>query len=210
MTDATLERESQLAAHGARFIGGVDEVGRGALAGPVFVGVVIVDMQRADELIGLRDSKLLTAKQRAALVPRIHEWCQRWSIGQAGNDEIDERGIVAALSIAANRAFDQLVDDRIDAVILDGSVDWVSGIRDCAVHVEPRADLRCASVAAASVLAKVARDALMTALHDEVPHYAWNANKGYGSAAHMAALRSHGASAWHRRSWRLPEPAQHA
>jgi ribonuclease HII len=206
MTDATLERESQLAACGARFIGGVDEVGRGALAGPVFVGVVLVDMQRTYELTGLRDSKLLSAKQRGALVPRIHEWCQRWSMGQASSDEIDEHGIVAALTIAAKRAFEALVSEPIDAVILDGSTDWVSGIRECDVHVEPRADLRCASVAAASVIAKVARDALMVTLHDEVPQYAWNANKGYGSATHMDALRAYGASAWHRRSWRLPEP----
>lgn len=205
MTDATLERERELAADGVRFIGGVDEVGRGALAGPVFVGVVIVDMHHVDALPGLRDSKLLSAKQRGALVPRIHEWCRNWSIGEAGSEEIDAHGIMAALAIAAARAFSRLANEPIDAVILDGSVDWVGGIRDCTLHVEPRADLRCASVAAASVLAKVARDALMTKLHAEVPQYAWNANKGYGSATHLAALRSHGASTWHRRSWRLPE-----
>lgn len=203
MTDATLEREFELASRGARYIGGIDEVGRGALAGPVYVGIVVIDMHQVFSLQGLRDSKLLTAKRRTALVPLIHQWCHRWSVGAASNDEVDSTGILVALETAARRAFETLQDDQIDAVILDGTVDWVSVIRSCDVHVEPRADQRCASVAAASVLAKVTRDAIMTSVHDEAPHYGWSSNKGYGSAAHREAIRVHGVSRWHRRSWRL-------
>jgi len=203
MADATLEREGQLASQGARYIGGIDEVGRGALAGPVYVGIVVVDMQQVAPFQGLRDSKLLSAKRRGALVPHIHDWCLRWSLGEASNDEVDASGIIGALELAARRAFETLRNDPVDAVILDGTVDWVSGIRACEVHVEPRADQRCATVAAASVLAKVARDAVMTKMHDLVPHFGWNANKGYGTAAHREALRVHGVSQWHRRSWRL-------
>jgi ribonuclease HII len=203
MTDATLERETQLASLGARYIGGIDEVGRGALAGPVYVGIVVVDMHMVESLQGLRDSKLLSAKRREALVPHIHHWCLRWSLGEASNDEVDTSGIVGALRLAARRAFETLRNDPVDAVILDGTVDWVSGIRSCDVHVEPRADQRCATVAAASVLAKVARDAVMAGLHDQAPHFGWNANKGYGTATHRESLRVHGVSRWHRRSWRL-------
>jgi ribonuclease HII len=203
MTDATLEREFELASQGARYIGGIDEVGRGALAGPVYVGIVVVDMQQVESLPGLRDSKLLSAKRRTALVPQIHQWCHRWSVGAASNDEVDASGILTALQSAAHRAFEALQDDRIDAVILDGTVDWVSGIRSCDVHTQARADQYCASVAAASVLAKVTRDAFMTTLHHEAPHYGWSANKGYGSAAHREAIRTNGVSRWHRRSWRL-------
>jgi len=184
---------------------GVDEVGRGALAGPVMVGAVAIDIETTRDIPGLRDSKLLSAKRRQALVPLIEAWCMAAAIGQASNDEIDDYGIVGALQLATRRALAEL---RVDAtlLILDGTSNWLNGHvpPQTSIHIEPRADQQYASVAAASVLAKVARDSTMTQLHSLHPEYGWKRNKGYGSTEHMQALQLLGASEWHRRSWHLP------
>jgi len=189
---------------GARLVAGMDEVGRGALAGPVSVGVVVVDLATKPCPPGLTDSKLLTATAREALVPLARSWCVAWAVGHAGPAEIDAHGIVGALRLAGRRALAQArrtVGD-IDAVLLDGKHDWLS--RPSAVDlfeafdldphdderlVDPRvrtlvkADLQCASVAAASVLAKTERDGLMTSLARQYPAFGWDQNKGYGAAA---------------------------
>jgi ribonuclease HII len=185
---------------------GCDEVGRGAIAGPVAVGVaaVTVDVRRVPQ--GLADSKLLTAPRREALVPVVRSWAST-AVGMADASVVDDAGIVTALGLAGARAIDTLVADGLSLdgaiVLLDGSFDWLTRALTTPVEVAVRikADRDCASVAAASVVAKVARDALMVAAHDEAPHYAWASNKGYGSTAHYDGIRAVGAHALHRKTW---------
>lgn len=191
---------------------GVDEVGRGAIAGPVAVGAaaVTVDVRRVPQ--GLADSKLLSAARRTELVPVVTRWA-RTAVGMASASFVDEQGIVPALGLAGARALESLAAAGVSfadaVVVLDGSFDWLSRALPPAltadapldVVVRVKADRDCASVAAASVVAKVERDALMTAAHDEAPHYAWASNKGYGSKAHYDAIREVGPHALHRRTW---------
>ena len=210
---------------GARRVAGMDEVGRGALAGPVCVGLVVVDVATGPAPAGVADSKLLSPGARTALLPALSTWGVARSVGHASADEVDRCGIVGALRLAGWRALDAVsLDAPVDVVILDGSHDWLSRapLDDLLDGVEGRstaspvvrtlvkADQRCASVAAASVLAKCERDALMVALSAAHPAYGWAANKGYGSAEHVAALLALGPSPLHRRSWRLPGTASPA
>ena len=190
---------------------GVDEVGRGALAGPVCVGAAVVSRSCAAEFPeGLRDSKLLSAAARTRLVEPVRSWLGGCAaVGEASPAEIDAMGIMAAMRLAAIRAFATLADQgvRPSALLLDGSHDWLLPelLDDVPEFVERRVivkgDARCAVVAAASVLAKVHRDAIMAATPD--PGYGWAVHKGYGSASHLAAITQLGPSEFHRRSWRL-------
>lgn len=202
MTDATLTTERELARDGARYVVGIDEVGRGAIAGPVHVGAVFIDMRVTEHLGGVRDSKALTERQRVSLVPVITSWSTKVAVGSASNEEIDQIGIIAAMARAAERALESF--GAIDAIILDGKHNWLKPSMSARVLCAPRADARDLSVAAASVLAKVQRDATMVDLHRHAPVYNWARNKGYGSPQHLAALRLHGVSAWHRRTWNIP------
>lgn len=203
----TLDLERAMLADGSRFLISVDEVGRGALAGPVAVGMVVIDAGIAPFPDGLRDSKLLAEAVREQLAPRCAAWGLHSAVGEATPAEIDEHGIVMALGLAGWRALAQLraagaaVDEA--SVLLDGNHDWLNPVleRRMPVTTRVKADLACASVAAASVIAKVHRDHLMIALHDTLPAYGWASNKGYGSAAHLAALAEFGASDHHRRTW---------
>ncbi|HYN30344.1 MAG TPA: ribonuclease HII [Dermatophilaceae bacterium] len=194
----------------------MDEVGRGALAGPVTVGVVVVDEACRSAPQGVRDSKLLAPHVRERMVPRIHRWCLAHAVGHASPEEIDAVGIIAALRRAGQRALAALAVTP-DLVILDGNHDWLTapeevgllallggGVATPPVTTMVKADLRCSSVAAASVLAKVTRDAIMVGLEGEHPAYRWDENKGYAAPEHLEALRRHGPSPLHRRSWRLP------
>lgn len=205
---------------------GIDEVGRGALAGPVCLGACAVtvrgDAFGEDLPTGIRDSKSLTARARERLEQPIARSARAWGLGWCSPEEIDAVGISASLTRAALRALEMVADAvRIDAIILDGSVDVLSpalrerstegvgseGAADGAVplvHLRPKADRDCVSVAAASILAKVARDRVMVELAAADPAYAWERNKGYASAEHRAALLAHGPHPQHRRSWRLP------
>jgi len=209
----SLRLEKKLLGAGRVTVIGMDEVGRGAIAGPVAVGVaaVTVDVGRVPQ--GLADSKLLSANRRRALVPVVRRWA-RTAVGMASAAVVDEQGIVPALGQAGAAAVGALVRDGLSldgaVVVLDGSFDWLSralppvlapssGPLDVVVRV--KADRDCASVAAASVVAKVERDALMVAAHDDAPHYAWASNKGYGSTAHYDGIRAVGAHALHRTSW---------
>lgn len=209
----SLRVEKKLLGAGRVTVIGMDEVGRGAIAGPVTVGVaaVTVDVGRVPQ--GLADSKLLSANRRSALVPVVRRWA-RTAVGMASAAVVDEQGIVPALGQAGAAAVGALVRDGLSldgaVVVLDGSFDWLSralppvlapssGPLDVVVRV--KADRDCASVAAASVVAKVERDALMVAAHDDAPHYAWASNKGYGSTAHYDGIRAVGAHALHRTSW---------
>ncbi len=190
-----------------------DEVGRGALAGPVAVGAAVIDAPRARKRIpqGLRDSKLVPEARRADVAVRAASWVSASAVGWASSAEIDEMGIMRALGLATIRALADLrahgvvAEDAI--VILDGNYDYITAAGAEGLRVRPviKADRDCASAAAASVIAKVARDELMTRLHDEVPVYGWARNKGYASVAHRDAIRSHGLSTHHRASWAIAD-----
>ncbi len=213
----SLRSEKRLLRSGATVVCGVDEVGRGALSGPVTVGMVLIDGTVRGPLAGVRDSKLLAPQARVALVPRIRSWAVGYAVGHASAAEIDDVGIIEALRRAGRRALAAL-PRQPDAILLDGSHDWLttpgqaSLFEACDDPIAPvttqvKADLTCASVAAASILAKTERDALMVAMSSEsiaYEEYAWHENKGYASPAHMAALRRLGPCDQHRRTWRLP------
>ena len=201
--EPTLDIEQSFFARGARVLAGIDEVGRGALAGPVTVGAVAITPETADVPRGLRDSKLMTAQRREAMVPIIHEWAHAWSLGSATSDEIDRFGIMASLGLAASRALATLAIVP-DVVIVDGNTAFIVAEPDGPEIVTyVKADQNIACVAAASVLAKVHRDAVMSELHHQFPHYGWESNKGYGAKAHTEAIQSHGVCDFHRKSWNL-------
>ena len=215
----SLRFERALQREGHRLLAGMDEVGRGALAGPVSVGVVVIDDVCRSAPVGVKDSKLLSHQMRERMVPKIQRWATAHAVGHASPGEIDRFGIMVALRLAGTRALAALPVIP-DLVILDGNHDWLTdpervgllGLLEDGVRIAPcvpvrtmvKADLFCSSVAAASVLAKVERDAMMVALAVEVPDYAWQLNKGYSAPEHFAALQAHGPSVHHRRSWRLP------
>ncbi|MFM2437830.1 MAG: hypothetical protein RLZ55_641 [Actinomycetota bacterium] len=206
----TLRRErSLLRERGWSALACVDEVGRGALCGPVTVGVVLVTPTVAPAPLGVRDAKLLTPKRRNALVPLIRRWAPAWAVGHASSVEIDSWGIIGALRVAALRAMAHL-PRMPEGVLLDGSHDYLSGTPadgsvGLAVPVVPvvRADLSCAAVAAASILAKTTRDGLMDQLSVRFPDYGWAENSGYASPAHRAAIEHLGLTPHHRHSWNL-------
>jgi ribonuclease HII len=215
----TLDYEKRFLPRGARFLAGVDEVGRGALAGPVSVGIAVVDLQNMELLADVRDSKLLKAADRERLDPLVRAWSVASAVGHASAREIDELGIMGALRTAGNRAWFEILGAGItpDVVLLDGSHNWLSPAAqpslfdevitdpgcDAPVHTLVKADMQCLSVAAASVLAKVERDQHMRELHLECPDFGWDVNKGYATAAHREAIRTHGPSPYHRISWNL-------
>jgi ribonuclease HII len=199
--------ELELFAAGARAVIGCDEVGRGAIAGPVGVGMTAMTPAHGVWPVGLRDSKMLSQKRRELLEPLTLEWAPLSAVGYADASEVDSIGITAALGLAGKRALVQLHEAGVDVmssvVLLDGSTDWLTGALSVAprVHTRVKADRDCVSVAAASVVAKVQRDRLMIAAGEEYPGYHWPSNKGYGSAAHFEAIRSLGATELHRHTW---------
>lgn len=199
----TLEYEHELFSAGARIVAGMDEVGRGAIAGPVMIGVVAINAAVGPVPEGLADSKLMTIKRREAMVPIAKEWGIGWAVGSATAAEIDKFGIMTALSLAGSRALGAL-GVRPDVVILDGNNSFLMEEDDGPrVLTRIKADQNCACVSAASVIAKVQRDALMTQYHEDFPHYGWSSNKGYGAAVHTDAIRNHGVTDLHRKSWNL-------
>jgi len=223
----TLREERRLLRDGHALVAGMDEVGRGALAGPVTVGVVVVDAATRSAPPGVRDSKLLTPIARQAIAPRLRRWGVARAVGHAEPWEIDLIGIIAALRLAAWRALTTL-PALPTCVLLDGSHDWLTppAVQDALfelpvpalpvptppvpagplprVVTRVKADMRCAAVAAASVLAKVERDGIMVVRADEHPDYGWRDNKGYAAPEHVVALSQYGPSGQHRRSWSLP------
>ena len=221
MTTASRDLEVSLARRWG-IVAGMDEVGRGALAGPVAVGVALIGIDAAPVPEGLTDSKALTARRREALVDPVREWALASAVGYASPQEIDDWGIIAALRLAGRRALAEVASHGLvpGGVLLDGSHNWLSapddlfgaiagpedplGV-DLPVQMQVKADASCAVVAAASVLAKVERDHLMQELED--PGYGWASNKGYGSAAHTRAIVELGVSDQHRRSWKMPTQA---
>ncbi|MFY9231820.1 MAG: ribonuclease HII [Candidatus Nanopelagicales bacterium] len=216
----SLRVERRLLRDDAELVCGMDEVGRGALSGPVSVGVVVVDAF-TPPATDFRDSKVLTPRARAQMAPRIRDWSLSSAVGHASAEEIDSHGIIGALRLAANRALAMLTV-MPEVVLLDGRHDWLtpaqqgslfeveSGSPDGRpvfngrVVTQVKADMTCTSVAAASVLAKIERDAIMTDLAAQFPEYGWAGNKGYASPEHIDALSRLGPTSMHRRSWRLP------
>ncbi|MDR0431909.1 MAG: ribonuclease HII [Bifidobacteriaceae bacterium] len=221
----TLERERTLLTQ-AKTVVGMDEVGRGALAGPVCVGAVAVNAATPAPPRGLDDSKALTPTERTRLAPLVSAWAEASALGWASADEIDKTGLTSALRTAGWRALDQLARAGIEAgdgiVLLDGSHDWLTPPQPTleeATNPDPTpqpdrrwrtvtligADRLAACVAAASVLAKCARDAAMVQLAHTYPGYGWPRNKGYGTAEHRDALQLLGPSPVHRLTWKLVE-----
>ncbi|MDH6224580.1 MULTISPECIES: ribonuclease HII [Streptomyces] len=181
---------------GAKVVAGVDEVGRGAWAGPVTVCAAITGLRRPPT--GLTDSKLLTVKRRNELAAELRDWVTAYALGHASPEEIDSLGMTAALRLAAVRALEGL-PVRPDAVILDGKHDYLGG--PWQVRTVIKGDRSCVAVAAASVIAKVERDAMMAELGAAHADFAFAANAGYPSPVHRAALEERGPTPHHRLSW---------
>lgn len=238
MPVADLSVETKLFGRGISLLAGMDEVGRGPLAGPVTVGVTVIDAATSLSIEGLTDSKSLSAKKRLTMVPEIRRWALT-AVAHASAPEIDKLGINTALRLAAQRALAQVVASGAypEAILLDGQHNWLADpqkdlladldpayalyrdlvaeawqdISACAesgwcgpVQMEIKGDLRCASIAAASVVAKVERDQRMLELDRAYPGYGWAQNKGYGSASHRRKIMEHGPTPVHRLSWSLP------
>ena len=191
-----LEREL-LKTH--RLVIGIDEVGRGALAGPVAVGAFGLNGEGLDSMpADLRDSKLVTEKRRAPLALEVAKWGQP-SVGYEEVEVIETKGINFALQKAALSALENF--DLTEAIVLlDGSHNWLGDI-GIEVRVIVKADRDCGSVSGGAISAKVERDSLMTKLAQGFPAYGWEGNKGYSSSSHIAALRQIGPSPHHRLSW---------
>lgn len=189
--------EQDLWSRGHDLVVGIDEVGRGAWAGPLMVGAAV--LPRTRRVNGIRDSKLLSEAEREALFGRIVDWCEAWAVGAVSQEECDLLGMSAAQRLAATRAVDAL-GLRPDVAVTDGRWDFVS---PAVPHVElvVKADMRCLSVAAASILAKVTRDREMREHATDFPNWSFDTNKGYPCPVHKAALQGYGPSAIHRRTW---------
>ena len=217
----SLELESALWAGGCTLVAGIDEVGRGALAGPVSVGVAL--LARCESWpAGLMDSKRLNAPTRQRLVPELKAFAVGVEVGHASAETIDQLGIVGALRYAALGALAALEARGVtpDHILLDGTHNWLATPEPDLFDTSPeppmtapvtmvvKGDNACVSIAAAAVIAKVTRDAIMVELESQAPGYGFESNKGYGSAAHIDGLATLGPSVFHRRSWRLPGVAQ--
>ena len=189
--------EQELWAAGYDTVVGIDEVGRGAWAGPLVVGAAILPRER--RIQGVRDSKLLTEADRERLFDRIASWCLDWSVGSASQDECDELGMADAQRLACRRAVEGL-SVAADVAVSDGKWDFVSPVVR-RVEMRVKADRDCLSVAAASILAKVVRDREMRRLAESYPHWSFDTNKGYPCPVHKSALQGFGPSAIHRRTW---------
>ncbi len=231
MLTPTLREERRLWKEGYRWVAGLDEVGRGAWAGPVSVGVAVLrpNIRTRSLPLWLRDSKLLAEERRERVFAEVADWCADGAVGHATAAECDRWGMTAALRLAAFRALAGL-ELRPQALIIDGPYNLL-GAPPVAVQgalalddgFERRSDggplplpevplpgtiipivdgdARCAAVSAASVLAKVVRDRLMREESIHYPAYHFERNKGYPSPLHKIALRGYGLSAIHRRSW---------
>lgn len=194
-TVPSLSVERSLWDAGHEVVVGVDEVGRGAWAGPLSVGVAVLPRDR--RVYRVRDSKLLTEAERERLYDRVAGWCSAWSVGHASHEECDRLGMSAAQRLAARRALDGLglVPDQ---VLIDGKWDFIGTGNTTRIV---KGDAHCLSIAAASILAKVTRDRLMRAEAPHFPAFDFELNKGYPCPRHKHALRAWGPTSIHRRTW---------
>ncbi|MBM6588575.1 ribonuclease HII [Brevibacterium sp. RIT 803] len=224
-----LSCERALLAEGYEFVIGIDEVGRGALAGPVSVGVALFDLREltdAEVPAGIHDSKQLSALSRQTATDRVNGWARATAVGSTTPSELDELGMTMALNLAGRRALSDMLMPLLGSavlppstmVLLDGKHDWLSAplTLDCLGIFGPAADLELPQVrtvikgdgsvpviAAASIVAKVHRDEAMIALAEAHPQYGWESNVGYGTMRHRRGIADFGPSIHHRRSFRL-------
>jgi len=180
---------------GHQVVVGVDEVGRGAWAGPIMVGAAVLPRDR--RVYKVRDSKMLREVERERLFGRLATWCQTWSVGAASQEECDEVGMAEAQRRAARRAIEGL-GVTPDQVLVDGNWDFVG--LGCTKRIV-KGDATCLSIATASVLAKVTRDRIMREESVHYPGYEFDSNKGYPCPRHKMALHAYGPTAIHRRTW---------
>lgn len=218
--------ENSTAATKLTCVAGIDEVGRGAIAGPLAVGIAVIDGTEGEPPAGLTDSKQLTARRREAMFDELAAWPAAWAVGTASPEEIDREGLTSALRLAAYRALETIetIGFSPRLLLLDGSFDYLSAPADLfavceaplpestpdtsSIKENPRevttlvkGDGKSVVIAAASVLAKVTRDRLMSGLPD--PGYGWAKNKGYASVQHLQAISHLGLDSLHRLSWHL-------
>lgn len=188
--------EQRLWALGHVHVAGIDEVGRGCLAGPLTVAAVVLPQESA--LHGVRDSKSLSSKQRHRIAIEIKGCALAIGIGWVSSREIDGLGLTAAQCRAGKRALAR-IRMPYSAIILDGKQNYLGG--GVPVTTVIRGDQTCLAVSAAAIIAKVARDSYMELLHRQLPGYGFASHKGYGSSEHLQALQDLGSSAYHRRSF---------
>ncbi|MCB1271951.1 MAG: ribonuclease HII [Microthrixaceae bacterium] len=191
----TLAVEKRYWEQGADVVVGLDEVGRGAWAGPLTIAAVVLPRDR--RVYGVRDSKQLTEARREQLFERIVPWCRAVGVGHAGHDECDRLGMSDAQRLAASRALDAL-GEVPDAILLDGPWDFVGRP---GVETIVKGDRVSLSIAAASIVAKVTRDRRMREAATDHPGFDFERNKGYPCPRHKLALKGYGPTAIHRRSW---------
>lgn len=191
----SLAVERELWAEGHEVVVGIDEVGRGAWAGPLTIGAAVLPSDR--RVNGVRDSKALTEPERERLYGKVADWCTAWAVGHASAEECDRLGMSEAQRLAARRAIAGL-GVTPTAVLLDGKWDFVGA---GTTRLIVKGDAKCLSISAASVLAKVTRDRIMRGLADDHPGFEFDANKGYPCPRHKLALRGLGPTAIHRVSW---------
>ena len=189
--------EHELWSAGHEVIVGVDEVGRGAWAGPLMVGAAI--LPREKRVNGVRDSKMLPEAHRERLFDKVAGWCDAWAVGAVSHAECDELGMAEAQRVAARRAIEAL-GVTPDVAVVDGKWNFLRGTVSN-VELRVKADRDCLPVAAASMLAKVVRDREMREHADHYPNWGFDTNKGYPCPMHKAALQGYGPSAIHRRTW---------
>ena len=194
-SDCLLHTEDGISGSG-RIIAGVDEAGRGCLAGPVVAGAVILDENRP--IHGLRDSKALSEKRRNELFEQIHEKALAYSVGMTAAEEIDRINILRAALLAMEKAVLSL-GRKPDFLLIDGNSKTSLPIRQKAII---KGDSKCASIAAASIVAKVTRDRIMTEIETEYPGYGFSRHKGYPTKEHLGALRNLGPCPIHRKSFK--------
>jgi len=198
-----LKFENGLWKSGLKHVVGLDEAGRGAMAGPVAVGAVILpddDPHLARTLACARDSKQMTPRQRELCAPIIKETALAWSVALASPEEIDQLGIVPATRLAAMRALEPLILVP-DFLLTDFRLELPES--ELPQTSLPKGDQRCLSIAAASILAKTTRDALMRELDGQYPGYGLGQNKGYGTQAHRSAMMRLGYSPAHRKTFKI-------
>jgi ribonuclease HII len=192
---ASMRIEAQLHRKGSILVAGIDEVGRGALAGPLVAACVILP---ANSRLSLADSKLLQPQKRTEISAKIKDRAIGYGIGWVTNLEIDEYGLSWSLQEAYLRALEDMALE-VSQIILDGSVNYLKDFGICQTIV--KADQNVSCVAAASIIAKVARDEYMRALCEQYPEYCYETNVGYGTMAHRTALKEHGLTDLHRKSF---------
>ncbi len=207
----TFEYEGCLHHKGHNFIAGIDEVGRGAWAGPMCVGIVVIGLKQVDsfkqyDLGKINDSKKLTPLKRSYLEPIIKAWCADWSVGSASENECDEFGITKSLKLASERAI-RCLNIKPTHFLVDGPNRILSGDEQTNIV---KGDQKSIAIAAASIVAKVSRDNYMKSIEDSFPPFDFGSNKGYPSYHHRRTLLGYGLTSIHRRSWKyvadLPWP----